>query len=584
LRLYDNRRACLNARLETVRPGAESPERARAGIDARAERRGTPFVLILPALVTLALSVLFWHGLQATDDLRYARMAMALLPGEHGAPMTLPPNHHGARIALVYPLAAVFAAFGPSETSLAILPAMASALTALLVGWLASRLGGRAAGLAAGLLYAVFPLTLGLSTFFVPEPLVGFETCLAAALFVRAGEVGGERAWRLLFAAGIVVGVAYLTTEIGALMLPVFYGYLIATQRRVLLRHHALLAGFAIVFLAELAYHHAVDGNALYRFSLTTGYLGDPMLVGANANLGYRLLKTIPAMFVYPGLEFGLFGPLLIAAGVYGLVRRGNHLLFVLWAAVIVLFYNFMSVSLTRYIVLPVTGRLIAPACLPLLVLCGAMAADAAHRIARIPSSAWKLAGRTALAAFASVIVAFSLFAMWLDAHGPSFTRTIAQNAKQAAVFLQRYAAVVVVTDRRSAAAVQFYRRFDPADVYLPLEDASRSSIPAQDSATPAFVLRNGPVVHEQALTGERYGRPFLRQAEQASLERLLADRRSPVFAAQLRADPSLKALLAHAPVRYLLGQRRTRIVEQLSEQPSLGTVELFELAARPHP
>ena len=248
------------------------------------------------------------------------------------------------------------------------------------------------------------------------------------------------------------------------------------------------------------------------------------------------------------------------------------------------LFYNFMSVSLVRYIVLPVTGRLIAPACLPLLVLCGAMAVDAARLITRMPSGAWKLTGRIALAACASVIVAFSLFAMWLDARSPTFTRAIAQNAKQAAIFLERYPAIVVVTDRRSAAAVQFYRRFDSADAYVTLEDASRSPMPARNSATPAFALRNGPVVHEQALTGERYGRPFLRQTERASLERLLEDQRSPVFVAQLHVDPALEALVAHAPVRDLLGQRRTRIVERLSEQPSLGTANVYELPPRPLP
>ena len=108
-------------------------------------------------------------------------------------------------------------------------------------------------------------------------------------------------------------------------MLLVFYGYLIVTRQRVLSRHHALLAGFGVVLLVELAYHQGVHGDALYRFSFSSSYLGDPMLVAANANLAHRLLKTIPAMFAYPSVEFGLFGPLLIAAGVYGLVRRGKY-------------------------------------------------------------------------------------------------------------------------------------------------------------------------------------------------------------------------------------------------------------------
>ena len=121
LRLYDARPACLNARLNTVRHSAAPPERARAGVTVRPHRCGPALVLVLPALVTLGLSVLSWHGMQATDDLRYARMAMALLPGEHGSAMALAPHHHDARIALIYPLAGIFAAFGPSEVSLAIL-------------------------------------------------------------------------------------------------------------------------------------------------------------------------------------------------------------------------------------------------------------------------------------------------------------------------------------------------------------------------------------------------------------------------------------------------------------------------------
>jgi hypothetical protein len=131
---------------------------------------------------------------------------------------------------------------------------------------------------------------------------------------------------------------------------------------------------------------------------------------------------------------------------------------------------------------------------------------------------------------------------------------------------------------------MQFYRQFDPLDAFVTLDDAPRLRMPVRDGARQAFALRNGPVVNEQALAGERYGRPFLRQEERASLERLLDDRSTPVFSAQPRVDPVLKVSLAHAPVRYLLGRRRTQIAERLADQPALGAVDVYALPGSSYP
>src|SRR5581483_6853752 len=165
---------------------------------------------------------------------------------------------HEARIALIYPLAAVFALFGTSEASLALLPLVASALTASLVAWLALRLRGAFAGFAAGLSYAFLPLTVGLATFCVPEPLVGLEMCVAVALVLRAVEDGAPHPRILVFAAGLVVGIAYLTTEVGALMLPVIGLWLALSRRFEAKRDAHLLAGFLVVLLVELVHDAAV--------------------------------------------------------------------------------------------------------------------------------------------------------------------------------------------------------------------------------------------------------------------------------------------------------------------------------------
>ena len=65
----------------------------------------------------------------------------------------------------------------------------------------------------------------------------------------------------------MLIGVAYLTTEVGALMLPVFCRNLFL-ERKLRLRDAWLLGGFAVVFCLELTYHAAAHGNPLYRFML----------------------------------------------------------------------------------------------------------------------------------------------------------------------------------------------------------------------------------------------------------------------------------------------------------------------------
>jgi hypothetical protein len=215
-------------------------------------------------------------------------------------------THRDARLAMVYPLALVLSAVDSSDVTLALLPLICTVLTASLVAWLACWFWGSAAGLCAGLLFAAFPLTISLSTFYVPEPMLGFEICLAT----------------------------YLTTEVGALMLPVYYLYL-KIARRVVPRDWSLVAGFAVVWGAELMYHQVVHGSPLFRFTLTTDYLGDPMLVSMNSDLASRVLKTIPRMFIFPNPEFGILGPVLALAGVYGLVIGRQGALFVTWAVMV---------------------------------------------------------------------------------------------------------------------------------------------------------------------------------------------------------------------------------------------------------
>lgn len=534
-------------------------------------------VLIVPAVVTLVLSIAFMQGMRATDDLRYAQYSMSLLSGGQSPPLSLQPDHREARIGLTYPVAAIFSVFGPNDISLALLPLVCTVLTASLVAWLAYWFWGDTTGLIAGLLFAIFPLTIGQSTFCVPEPILDFELCLATALFLWAHEPQVRNAACAEFLAGALVGVAYLTTEVGALLLPALclYGVI---ARRIRVRDLWLLAGFAGVFLAELAYHAVVHGDPLYRFTLATGYLSDPMLVSANRNLTYRLLKSIPEIFVVPNSGVGVLGPLMAVAGIYGLLRWRQSLLFVVWAALILLFYNFMTASFRHYVALPVTPRLLAPASLPLLVLAGKLLVDVWHRIERIAMGSIRYMGRTLLAVGAAGTTAMSILVMYLNT-GLGLTGAIALNAKHAAAFLSRYSSATIITDQITGRAIQFYRRYNPRDSYLRLGPLSRSDDELQgDSMRPVFVVMNGPVIHEDQLTGELYGTGgLLGPADRASLSRLSLCQGSGVFSASLRRGPVWGWLVHFALVRYLLGPWSYGLTERLyGSDPPLGQVRVF--------
>jgi hypothetical protein len=530
--------------------------------------------ILLPAIATLVVAVAFGQGLRGSDDLDYAEAAMALLRGE-GAASLLPAHHHEARLGMVLPLACVFSAFGASDLSLVLLPLVCTALTASLVSWLACRSWGGRAGLAAGLLYALVPLPIQLATTYVPEPILTFELCLAAVLFLAASE---DRPWRPLHGllAGAVVGAAYLTTEVGALMLAVFCLHrLLGGGLRA--RDAGLLAGFLLVFALELTFHAVVHGDPLYRFALLGRYPVDPLGQAANEDLVYRLLAAYPSAFAYPGTDFGLAGPLLAAAGLYGCVRFRESGLYVLWAASLLLFYDLMTSSFTHYVALPFSTRLVAPACAPLAVLSGKLLVDLWSGTGRLSVGARRAARGIALAGGAAVVAA-SLLSMALNLR-PTLTLAATRNARAVARFFRDEPAITWVCDLLSARALRFYRDFRPDDAWRGFAAASRS--PRAERAPPAVAVLNGPILHESELTGGEWGGVIsLPPADRDAVVLFEPAAHAAVFRAAPESGRWLGRLLDSRAARALLDPWSARSAKALTSRAPLVAVRAFRLGS----
>jgi hypothetical protein len=241
-----------------------------------------------------------------------------------------------------------------------------------------------------------------------------------------------------------------------------------------------------------------------------------------------------------------------------------------------------MSVSLDRYTVLPVTARLLAPACLPLFMLSGKLIVDLWAWITRRSSALVRFAGRALVAAGALGLAAVSLIAMDLGTL-PYFTGVVAWNAKQAARFLRTYPSLTVVTDSRSARALQFYRHYNPLDSFVGFEAALQIEGRADESARkPAFVVWNGPIIHERQITGQRYGRGYLRDGDRNVLDEFLPSPGAHVISASLHPEPRFATLVGYAPIRKLLSPRDMPQPERLSAtNAALLEVRVFRLGER---
>jgi hypothetical protein len=236
-----------------------------------------------------------------------------------------------------------------------------------------------------------------------------------------------------------------------------------------------------------------------------------------------------------------------------------------------------MTASFSRYVALPVASRLLAPACVPLVILAGKLAVDLWGWAGRA-GTIGRYAGRTACVAAAVGATGVSLVAMYLGS-APGLTAAIARNAESVAALLREHPSVTLVTDPPSAKAIQFYRRYDSRDAFMGFAAADGGSAElGRDDEKPVFVVLNGPVLHEGEISGHLYGGGLsLSPTDREALPRFLPGPGTDVRFAPLRVPRRFPALLANPVVRYLLGSYGYRLAVGLTrEDPPLAAVRVF--------
>lgn len=254
---------------------------------------------LAPAAIAAVFAVFvltYWCGIGPGDAERYLKPALRWREGAF-----LGDTHWALRHLFVMPIAASFAAFGPSELA-ATLPNLVYAALTVAVSWMFARrfLGAGAAFVASALIAS--------SAFFVARPLeldvYGAEAFFAVSavwLFVAAGA--SKERDKYLVAAGLAAGLGWTVREQSSLLMAAF-GVLIVLERREVVRSLVLVvAGFAAVLAVEMLVYAIAASDAFYRYKIDLGHreigVNDAMTV-ERARLTARIARGATYLITTP--------------------------------------------------------------------------------------------------------------------------------------------------------------------------------------------------------------------------------------------------------------------------------------------
>jgi 4-amino-4-deoxy-L-arabinose transferase-like glycosyltransferase len=268
-------------------------------------------------LAALVLRVGFGSRIVNEDALGYYGAANNLRRGE-----LIPVDLANLRYAFVGPIAVAQAVVGETLGAARLVPLVYSLASIALVYALGMLHGGVPVALGASMLLAIVPLDVTQATDLHADLALAFW--LAATVYaVKRGESsqGARAGW--LAAGGLALGAAYLTKEIGLVLVPLLALRLVWLRRRP--AGYAWLVGaLVLVLAADMAWLRWLTGDALYRFSPANAAAHERMMLGWPSSRLWML--DFPTMLLDPlGRSFGYFaglGWLGVAAGAWAVLRR----------------------------------------------------------------------------------------------------------------------------------------------------------------------------------------------------------------------------------------------------------------------
>jgi 4-amino-4-deoxy-L-arabinose transferase-like glycosyltransferase len=419
-----------------------------------ATRRVLALVPIL--LLGLGLRLAYLTGCVGSDDLAYSTAAHRLITGDYfghlsvGMPLTY------TRLAIVGPLAGIYAIFGISEPTSILYPLLCSLSGIVLVFLVASRIFSPRTGVFAAFLLAIAPLDIYYSTIMLPDIVQAAFATLAIYLFIAARKQQGSKATASLLMTGASLGVCISIKENGWLLAAALALGIIVEAIGHRWRWQLLLVilGAIVSAGAENAVLWAGTGDPMFRYKVTAASAAIyenqtiPTVYGAAAAVSLISKVTSKFLYVFTTREtVGLAGFLFAIAPVwYAFQRRFNwRALVVAWLLLMVAGAAYVDVRHFSY-----QPRRLLPALHPSLILVAALVCESAlARCARLQLVA------------ATIAVALIIAPLFM--HRESYNRGLASDLRAAYSVLDASGRDrPVFADPRSAPILALYGGFRP--------------------------------------------------------------------------------------------------------------------------
>jgi 4-amino-4-deoxy-L-arabinose transferase-like glycosyltransferase len=427
-------------------------------VDFGAFSPGTRRALLLVAILLLGLGLrlAYFTGCVGTDDLAYSIAAQHMVSGEYFQHLSIGTPLTTTRLAIVAPLAGIYAILGVSEPASVLYPLLCSLCGIVLVFLAGSKVFTPRTGLFAAFLLAITPLDIYYSTIMLPDIVQAAFGILCLYLFIAARDQRGSRAAVSLLVSGLALGVCISIKENAWLLAAAlaFGAAVEAIGRRWRWQLLLVVLGAAIAVGAESAILWAATGDPLFRYKVTAASAGQyerqfiPAAYGAAAAAPVmsKLLSKFLAIFA-PRQSIGLAGLLAVIALIWHAVQRRFNwqVLIAAWILLAILGAAYTDVRYFSY-----QPRRLLPALHPSLILVAALVCETVlARRARIQ-----------LAAAAGVV---ALLVTPLFVHREQFYRGLMADVREAYAFLDRAGwDRRVLADPRAAPLLQFYGGFRP--------------------------------------------------------------------------------------------------------------------------
>jgi 4-amino-4-deoxy-L-arabinose transferase-like glycosyltransferase len=360
--------------------------------DAQSRHHKIVFVILL--FFALGVRVLFFQGYDHSDPRHYSLLADELSRGvlhiPHMPEDTAPPVFY-VRLGVYVPVAALIKLFGLSEIVLVAYPFAISLLSCVLAYLFARKLFSPLEGLIAFALFALLPYDVKIASILVPDAVAAFWANLALYLLWRAVDAASLKAGSVLaILGGLLFGLSWLCKEAVVYLVPFVIVLVLFGEGSFSLKWRlSLLVSLAIgslfVLGGEFFLYSVKTGDALYRlheternYMVTSAYFFDstsPFFGWEEGGYWKAVLKRI----LYTGplqiflSETFLYLPSLallgVAWGAFVGVRRHVHSMVLIWLAILVFMFNFMTSSLDSYKPLILHSRYLYPILLPSVIL-----------------------------------------------------------------------------------------------------------------------------------------------------------------------------------------------------------------------